>query len=34
MEGTSPWGIEALKDVSDGYTQTLCVKCSNGDQEI
>jgi hypothetical protein len=34
MEGTSPWGIEALKDLSAGYTQTLCVKCSNGDQEI
>jgi hypothetical protein len=34
MGGCDSWSIEADNTVNAGYTQTFCVKCTNGDQEI
>jgi hypothetical protein len=34
MDPFSPYGITANKDVPAGYDHTLCVKCTNGIQEI
>ena len=33
--GSSPdWDVSALKDDTDGYTETICIECTNGLQTV
>jgi hypothetical protein len=34
MSGISPWGITANKNILAGWTETVCISCTNGAQTI
>jgi hypothetical protein len=34
MDSSSPWDMKARKDIDAGYTQIICIECSNGVQRV